>query len=553
MAVIRNTDVEFKKGFNVFTGETGAGKSIVIDSINLLTGSRGDRELIRTGEDRAEVTALFSDLCANTVKALSEYGVEPDTNGELLITRILSSDGKGSVRINGRPSSLSVLKEAAKYLINIHGQNDNKALLDDRMHIKLLDLYAENGELLDRYSEKYKLLLSINSAIKDLTFSEREKESKIEVLEYQIKEIDSAKLREGEEEELEARVSVLRNSEKISRQARSVYRALCSNEKGVTASSLAERAADALQTVSDFLPEASGYAEKLRNYAAEMEEIAISVKEAAGIGDLDPAIELDEKLTRLDLIKRIRKKYGDTVGKALEFRKNAGIELENIKRNSELLEEKKREYLRTAKEAKALAKELSEKRAEAAKRMEKDVCSYLEFLDMPSVVFKVGIEGPSEKFNPDGLDRISFLLSANKGEELRPLSKIASGGELSRIMLAFKSALRDKDGTETVIFDEIDTGISGRTSSRIGRLLRLSSRGCQVICVTHSAQIAATSDHHFIIEKKTVNDRTESGVRALGTDERIREIARIMGGTEMTGTLLSGAKELFESSQKTDI
>lgn len=553
VAVIKNTDVEFGPGFNVFTGETGAGKSIVIDSINLLTGARGDRELIRTGEKSALVSAVFSDISARAVSGLAEQGVAPDANGELLITRTVSLDGKGTIRINGRPATLSVLREAAKYLINIHGQNDNKALLDDAEHIKLLDLYAGNGELLEKYSDSYDRLCSLRSAIKKADVPQAEKERLTELLGYQIKEIDSLRLREGEEEELIKRSLTLRNIEKIAKQARTVFRALHSNDKGVTSASLARKAAEALSGVSDVYDKADAYIEKLESFAYEMEEIAESVRSEVGIGDADPTVELNEVETRLEQIKKAKRKYGDTVESMLEYRKKIGRELDGLEKNEDRVAEMKREYSETAEKALSLARELRKRRSDAAKRLEKEVCRYLAYLDMPSVEFRVDIRSDESKFNAYGMDFVVFLLSANKGEELKSLSKTASGGEASRIMLALKSVLRDKDGVETVIFDEIDTGISGKTSSKIGRLLHTSASESQVICITHSAQIAACADAHFLIEKKTVGDRTESTARCLTEDERINELARIMGGAHITDTLIGSARELYESSREVGI
>jgi len=549
IAVIKNADIDTLGGFTVLTGETGAGKSIIIDSINFLMGNKSNKELIRNGESGALVSALFTDIGKTTEEKLNELGIIPDENGELYLQRTMNIDGKSQIKINGRTFSASILKEAAGLLINIHGQHDSKALLENKYHIDLLDSYAENEELIVEYKGYYKRINELKENIREISISEGEKERLTELLSYQIKDIDNAKLKKDEEEKLLARESVLRNGEKISKQARFVYKALYANEKGVSASTLARRSAEALQTLTEVLPEALQYAEKLNNFAYEMEEIAVCAKESAGDIALDPALELDEVQKRLDLIYKLKRKYGNTVEEILEYRDKRFNELENIKNSSDRIEELKRELSSETKKATDIALRISERRKRASEEIESQIMDCLAFLEMPKVRFKVSVE-PAPDFTPKGLDNVVFLLSANVGEPLKQLSKIASGGELSRIMLAIKSVLREKESTGTVIFDEVDAGVSGKTSQKIGIKLKSTSESCQVLCITHSAQIAALADNHLFIKKTERNGRVETEIDVLGYEQRINELARIMGGQDITDTILSGAKELLDTSKK---
>lgn len=549
IAVIRSVDIDLTKGFTVLTGETGAGKSIIIDSINFLLGNKTGKDLIRNGERNALVSAMFTDIGKETSDKLDELGLSPDENGELFLQRTLNSDGKTQIKINGRTVPASILREAAGLLINIHGQHDSKSLLESKYHIDLLDSYADNGAYLDEYSKYYEKMNDITSSIKSLVISEGEKQRLTEILSFQIKDIDSAKLRTGEEDELIAREAVLRNSEHISKQIRFCYKALCSNEKGVTAATLARKSADALSSISDVLPELKEYSDKLNNFAYEMEEIAVSAKELAGDVSLDPLIELNEVQSRLDVIHKLKRKYGSTVEEILEYREKRVEELENISKSEEKIEELKRELGEVEKKAAEICSVITERRKEKAEILENQVCECLGFLEMPKVRFKVELT-PLSKYSSKGKDDVVFMLSANMGEPLKPLSKIASGGELSRIMLSIKSVLREKESTGTVIFDEVDAGVSGKTSQKIGIKLKQTSESCQVICITHSAQIAALSDEHLFISKAENEGRVETKVKVLDYESRVNELARIMGGQDITKVLLSSAKELLDTSKK---
>ncbi len=549
IAVIRCADIDLSAGFTVLTGETGAGKSIIIDSINFLMGNRTGKELIRSGEKSALVSALFTEISSDICEKLEELGLSVDENGELFLQRTLNTEGKSQIKINGRTCPASILKEAAGLLINIHGQHDSKYLLESKYHIDLLDAYSDNLDTIAEYKIYYDKMNSIAAKIKEIQISEGEKERLTEILTYQIKDIDSAKLKPGEEEELLARECVLRNSEHISKQIRFCYKALYSNDKGVTASTLARKSADALQSVSDVLPELKEMAEKLNSYAYEIEEIAVSAKEIAGDISLDPLLELNEVQSRLDVIHKLKKKYGNTVEEILKYREKRAEEFDNISRNGDRIEELKREYGEIKSKADDLSNAITEKRNIWAKHLESMVCECLAFLEMPKVKFKVQVKDCG-KYTSKGKDEVYFMLSANPGEPLKMLSKIASGGELSRIMLALKSVLREKESTGTVIFDEVDSGVSGKTSQKIGIKLKQTAESCQVICITHSAQIAALADKHLFISKKENSGRVETSVCILNYDMRVRELARIMGGQDITQSLLSSAKELLDTSKK---
>ncbi|MBR5322819.1 MAG: DNA repair protein RecN [Clostridia bacterium] len=549
IAVIRSADIDIGKGFTVLTGETGAGKSIIIDSINFLMGNRTGKELIRNGEDSALVSAVFTEIPQNVLDRFSELGFSADENGEMFLQRTLNIDGKSQVKINGRACTASILKDVAGMLINIHGQHDSKYLLENKYHIDILDSFAENEKYLTEYKEYYDKMNEVALKIKEIQISEGEKERLTEILTYQIKDIDNAKLKKGEEEQLLARESVLRNSENISKQIRFCYKALYSNDKGVTASTLARKSADALKSVSDMIPDFKEMSEKLNNFAYEMEEIAISAKECVGDISLDPLLELNEVQSRLDVIYKLKRKYGSTVEEILEYRDKRAEELDNITRSEEKTEELHREYNEHRQKAEKISNVITRNRIRAAEMLETAVCECLTFLEMPKVKFKVLVEDCG-RFTSKGRDEVVFMLSANPGEPLKPLSKIASGGELSRIMLAIKSVLREKESTGTVVFDEVDSGVSGKTSQKIGIKLKQTAESCQVVCITHSAQIAALADEHLYILKRERNGRVETEVKLLDYEARIREIARIMGGQDITEVLLTGAKELIDTSKK---
>ena len=551
IAVIKNLDIELDGGFTVLTGETGAGKSIIIDSINLILGTKPEKELVRSGEKKALVSAVFTDIDEHTAAELAEIGIEPAAEGTLLISRTLNSEGKTSTKINGRPAAVTQLREAGAMLININGQHSGRILLSPQSHITLLDSYADLGELLTEYEKVYDSMQALKKRISDLTRDSQEKTRMCELLEYQIADIDSAKLKVGEEDELEARRELIKNIERISKQVRIVYRTLYHSDKGNSAYELIGRAVDALREIDDVIPQAQEFSEKLESFRYELEDIAITVSSATDRNFDDPDAELDKIENRLETISKLRRKYGSDIEEILAFRNDAAERLKLIEQSSDILLDCEAELKELTAKASELASELNRRRREAAAKLEVAVTEELKFLEMAKVRFSAAIrrsvnENGAVRFNRRGSDEVEFMLATNPGEPLKPLSKIASGGELSRIMLALKSVFAEKDSIPTIIYDEIDTGVSGKTSQKIGIKLRRTAQNGQVLCVTHSAQIAALADNHLHIYKNETDGRSETAVRELEYEERVSEIARIMGGMEITDNLLESARELME-------
>ena len=531
----------------VLTGETGAGKSIIIDSLNLLLGGRADRELIRNGESRGEVSALFSDIPTEAANTLAELGFSaPD--GTLMLSRAITATGS-TARLNGRAITLSVLREISATLFNIHGQNDNQKLLDPKNHVELLDSYAGNGELRAEFSELYRQVLHKRNEIDSLMRDRRESERLSEMLRFQVADIDSAKLKKGEEEALEEMILRLRSAEQIIKCCSFVSKALEGGEKSRGAIYLTDRAAAAMDSIADSMPEAEKLSERLNNIRYELEDIAETAARLDGsLGGEDAAEKLDRAEARLDVIRRLEKKYGGSVEEILDFRRDAAERLSNIENIDERTEDLEEELRELTEKAEGVAARISEKRREAARGLVKKVTETLAFLDMPKVRFDVGINRCRE-LTATGKDAVEFMISTNPGEPLMPMAKIASGGELARIMLSLKNALNECDGIDTVIFDEIDTGISGKTSRKVGIKLKEIGKGAQVICVTHSAQIASLAHNHFFISKKEVDGRAETTLRLLDREGRENEIARILGGIEITDAQREAAREMIADGE----
>lgn len=546
IAVVRSLDIDFGSGLTVLTGETGAGKSIIIDSLSLLLGGRADRELIRTGESRALVSAVFVGLSERVVNAFSELGFDI-SDGSVMLSRAVTPTSS-TAKINGRGVTLSVLREAAGMLINIHGQNDNQQLLDPKNHIALLDSFARTSEAVAEYSELYEKILEKRAQIETLDRDAREQYRMRETLKYQIADIDAAKLRTGEEEALEELVIKLRNAEKISKSTALVEKALKGGEKGMGAIYLSERAAGALEAISEAVPEAEALAARLREVCYELEDIADTGASLVDFGGEDPTAKLDRAEGRLDTISKMKKKYGSSVEEVLEYRAEAAKKLDLIENAGERREDMENELTELCESARAITDRLSNERRRAADGLRRAVTETLAFLDMPKVRFDVSVK-PSRDFNANGRDEVEFLIATNVGEPLLPMHKIASGGELARIMLSLKNVLNESDGIDTVIFDEIDTGISGKTSRKVGIKLKEIGRCSQVICVTHSAQIASLADGHLYISKKEIDGRVETGLRVLENDERVDEIARILGGIEVTETQKEAAREMITEGE----
>ena len=547
IAVVKSLDVDFSEGMTVLTGETGAGKSIIIDSLELLLGGRADKELIRNGESRGEVSAVFSNIPESAAKLVSELGFDV-TDGTLMLSRSISASGS-SARLNGRAITASVLREIGASLFNIHGQNDNQKLLDPQNHIELLDAYAENSPLREEYGALYRDILHTRNEIDSLRRDMMETARLSEMLKFQIADIDAAKLKAGEEESLEELIKRLRGAEQITKCCNFVIRALEGGDKGKGAVYLTERSAAAMDSVADMLPEAEELSVRLSNIRYELEDIAETVSGLDGFGGENATEKLDRAEARLDVITRLKRKYGGTVAEILEFRKNADERLSAIENIDERSEELERRLAELTEKAEAVAAMLAERRRTAARGLVKKVMETLVFLDMPKVRFDVGIRR-SQSLTPTGRDTVEFMISTNPGEPLMPMAKIASGGELARIMLALKNTLNECDGIDTVIFDEIDTGISGKTSRKVGIKLKEIGRGAQVICVTHSAQIASLANNHFFISKKEVDGRSETSLLLLDKSGREAEIARILGGIEITDAQREAAREMIADGEK---
>lgn len=548
IAVIKSIDFDFSEGFMVLTGETGAGKSVVIDSINLLLGSKAERELIRSGQNQAMVSGLFADLSEKTVDGLSALGIEIPEDGEILLQRVVSQDGKSRAMINGRSISLSLLKSVAPLLVSVHGQTDTASLQDSKNHLDILDVYANLGELKSEYQIAYSTLEGIRRQIREVTEKLSESERLKEILEYQIKDIESANLKEDEEDVLVEKRAKLKNSEKITKNSEFVFKALKGSEKG-SVSYLLDRSMAALNQISDVVPNFAEYADRLRECLYQVDDIAEEVYAVIDDIDGDPTVTLNKIESRLDKISKLERKYGSTIKDVLEFCRKAKSELETLENSDGVLKELSQKERKAYNEALKLAKELHNKRAEAAKNLESYVKETLEFLDMPKVVFFVSLKemakGEERILTKDGGDLIEFYISANRGADPQPLAKIASGGELSRIMLALKSVISDKDGIPTVIYDEIDTGVSGKTARKIGIKMLSLSKTTQLFSVTHSAQIASLADKHFLISKGDINGETETSVKILDTEGRICELSRILGGINITAAQRAAAEDML--------
>ncbi len=555
MAVIKRADIDFAPGFCVLTGETGAGKSILVDAIGLILGMRPSKDLIRSGENRALVSALFSELDKPLSRLPDTLDIEPDEDGALYLTKTVELDGRGQTKLNGRAIPHAMQKELMGYVINIHGQNDNRILMSSVAQMAYLDSYAGTRELLATYAEVYERMEACRRRIRALSRDEREQARMLELLRYQVADINAAKLKVGEEEALIQRRDQVKNAEKIMKQARLITRALYRNEKSLSAYELIKKAIAAITSVTDYLPKAEEYVEKLTAMTYDLEDIGLTVADILETDYEDPDAELDRIEERLDLIAKLERKYGSDIAAILAFREHAAKELVELENVDSRLADEKHELLGYVKEATNLAAKLTAARKTAAEALEKGVIDELAYLDMPKVRFHVEIRPSKDHdgkamLNRNGADDVEFLLSTNLGEPLKPLAKIASGGELSRIILALKGVNAADSEGETLIFDEIDTGVSGKTSQKIGIRLRKLAEHNQVICVTHSAQIAAEAHAQYLIRKREHEGRVETDVTLLDREGRIRELARIMGGVNITDKLLSSAAEMLDSAGK---
>ncbi|MBE6624147.1 MAG: DNA repair protein RecN [Ruminococcaceae bacterium] len=555
IAVAKSIDIEFENGFNVLTGETGAGKSIIIDSIGLILGAKGSRELIRQGSEKAVVSALFSNPCESVYALCDEYGIDYDREDLFSVSRMISVDGKSVAKINSRTVSLAQLKSIGVYLINIHGQNENHIFMNKANHILLLDEFAACDKVLDSYLALYSKLTSLKNEITSLREMSKQKDMMIDILNYQVTEITSAKLKDEEEEEkLSELRTKLKEAEKIIKQSSNVYKVICKNDSGISVTYLIDKAIESLIKLADVEPEASEMAEKLTSYKYEITDIADRARELSSFGGIDdPEQELQNVEARLMLIQKLKKKYGSSITEIIKFKQDAEEKLKAFERGEEKIEELSVEYKKIYQNALETAEKLHEIRCDGAKRLGNTIKEALEFLDMPKVMFEIKVAKNSSNgkttLSSLGIDDVEFMIATNPGEELAPMNKIASGGELSRIMLAMKSAMSDKNGAQTVIFDEIDTGVSGSTSQKIGIKLRAIASNTQTICVTHSPQIAALADSHFFIKKVEIDNRAQAQIELLSDEKRIAEIARIIGGINVTDKQFAAARELINQSK----
>jgi DNA repair protein RecN (Recombination protein N) len=541
IAVIRRADLDLEAGFSALTGETGAGKSMIIDSINLLLGNRVPREIIRTGETRALVSAVFEELSPSVTDALEEMGFECE-DGTVMLQRTLSTDGRAQTRLNGQVITQSLQREIARMLISIHGQSDNQKLLQKSTHRALLDAYARPDAIGAEYARAYAAWRALNRELESVSGDDAEKLRRAEMLRFQMADIDALKLRDGEEEALTAERDRLLNYERINKQVRLVYRALRGGERGAAADLLA-RSAAALRSLEGLLDGVDALCERLYAVSSEVEDIAELVQGYADEDGEDPVARIDRIEERLDGISKLKRKYGATVGEILAFRERAAAELDRLELSDERRASLEKEARAAFGRVQELAASLTAERRAAAEEVTREVTEALTFLDMPKVRFSISIE-PCEPAE-HGADEIEFMIATNPGEPLMPMIKIASGGELSRIMLALRSVLNDRDGASTVIFDEVDTGVSGKTARKVGMKLLGTSKHAQVLCVTHSAQIASLADTHYRIQKSERDGRAETTVERLDGAARIEEIARILGGIDVTDTQRAVAREMI--------
>lgn len=539
IAVIERADICFEAGFNVLTGETGAGKSIVIDAISAILGERAYRDIIRTGANSAYVSAIFSKIPKYDWFDENVITYHPE---ELVIQREIFADGKNACKVNGRPVSVAMLKKLGCLLIGVHGQHDSQQLFDEQMHLTYLDLFARNKTEYDHYYDAFQKMERTRCEIERLSMDESEKLRKSEMLRHQISEIERAELAEGEDEELENRRNVLRNAEKLMDGISGAMTALYGDEDSNGAAGLLIDAQKALSKIT-------GYDDSLAEIHTRLSEIAYTVQDLAE--ELRDRVdylsyssdELEQIESRLDVIHRLKRKYGDDIVQILQYLARAKAELDVIEFSDARIEQLEKQLKQLISDAEKAGKILRDTRIQAAQTMEKRLSEELMALDMPRVQFVCCFE--EKELSQQGMDDVRFLMSANVGEALKPMSKIASGGELARIMLAIKNVLAEQDAVQTLIFDEVDAGVSGRAAQKVAEKLREVSKGKQVLCVTHLPQIAAAADHHLLISKSERNERTYTQVDALDLEGRKREIARIIGGAEITQTTLKSAEEMI--------
>ena len=548
IALIQSADIRFEPGFNVLTGETGAGKSIVIDSIGAVLGERTSRELIRTGAKSALVTAVFTQV--PPLPWLEENGF-PTGEEELLLQRELQGDGRNVCRIDGKLVTVAQLRELGRQLLNIHGQHDGQQLLDPASHLGYLDQFGGCQPLLESYQEAYRKWHDIRREMDKLQMDEAERSRRVDTLNYQIQELERAQLKTGEDEELSARRTLLRSAGKLMEAVQSAEFALSGDEDRDGACSLIAQAEGEVQGVSSISPELGELSEKLTALRCAADDAADTLRDLSRSFDFSPG-ELDQVEERLDLLYRLRKKYGPTVEDMLAYLDRCRKELDQIQYADDTLARLEKDLKKAQKEAARRGESLSQARREAAGALQARVQEELRQLDMPKVQFQTEFtpKGGEAGMDETGLDEVQFLMSANLGEALKPIQKVASGGELARIMLALKNVLAEGDQIGTLVFDEVDTGVSGRAAQKVAEKMAQVARGKQVLCVTHLPQIAAMADTHFSVQKGEREGRTYTRLERLDRSRRREELARLIGGASITPSLLESAEELLRQAEQ---
>lgn len=544
LAVIEKATIDFSDKLNVFTGETGAGKSILINGINAILGQRVTKDIVRTGTDKAVISALFTDIGDNVLQVLDELGISAE-DGQLFLTREIRSDGGSVARVNSRAVNVSVLKAIGETLVTIHGQHDNQILMAPERHIGILDSYAESEALIEDYHSSFRELQSIAKKINKIKTEQSKKEFRMAELADIVEEINVLNIHEGEDKEIEAELNISKNAVAISEALYMAKQLLSGDDDTDGAVEMTQRASKSVEGYTDIMTEISPIYDRLSSAAIEMEDISEEIGSLLDSLDIDPK-RYDYLNQRSDELRRIMKKYGPELDDVLTTLENSQNELDELSGAEQSLDELNKEKERLLAEVSKKAKALSDHRKKAGERFVSQVTEELEFLNMPKV--KLVVQQKTGKLTINGMDSIEFLISANLGEEPKPIAKIASGGELSRIMLALKNVIAEKDSIGTLIFDEIDTGVSGRAAQKIGIKLKQISRLRQVLCVTHLAQMAVMADNHLLIEKNIQGDRTVTTVRTLDHEQRKYEIARIMGGENITELMLENAEQYLKDA-----
>lgn len=544
LAVIEKATIDFSDKLNVFTGETGAGKSILINGINAILGQRVTKDIVRTGTDKAVISALFTDIGDNVLQVLDELGISAE-DGQLFLTREIRSDGGSVARVNSRAVNVSVLKAIGETLVTIHGQHDNQILMAPERHIEILDSYAESEALIEDYHSSFRELQSIAKKINKIKTEQSKKEFRMAELADIVEEINALNIHEGEDKEIEAELNISKNAVAISEALYMAKQLLSGDDDTDGAVEMTQRASKSVEGYTDIMTEISPIYDRLISAAIEMEDISEEIGSLLDSLDIDPK-RYDYLNQRSDELRRIMKKYGPELDDVLTTLENSRNELDELSGAEQSLDELNKEKERLLAEVSKKAKALSDHRKKAGERFVSQVTEELEFLNMPKV--KLVVQQKTGKLTINGMDSIEFLISANLGEEPKPIAKIASGGELSRIMLALKNVIAEKDSIGTLIFDEIDTGVSGRAAQKIGIKLKQISRLRQVLCVTHLAQMAVMADNHLLIEKNIQGDRTVTTVRTLDHEQRKYEIARIMGGENITELMLENAEQYLKDA-----